>query len=90
MRRIFIFVLIAMMICPILSVGSSAEAWDGVTQSSSLKGEGTAESPLLIESAADLACLARTVNKGMSYEGKYITQTADIDLGGKEWTPIGY
>ena len=89
MKRIFILMLIAVMICPMLSVGTSAEAWDGKEISTSLKGDGTAQSPILIESAADLACLAVTVNNGTTYEGKYITQTADIDLGGKEWTPIG-
>lgn len=82
--------LIAVILCPTLVIGTSAEAWDGKTVSTSLKGTGSAEDPILIESAADLAYLSNQVNKGTSYEGKYITQTADIDLGGKEWTPIGH
>ena len=29
------------------------------------------------------------MNEGNSYEGKYFKLTRDIDLAGKEWTPIG-
>ena len=60
------------------------------TASASLKGDGTQDSPYLVETAEDLAFLAKSVNEGNTYEGKYIVQTADIDLGGKEWTPIGH
>lgn len=43
----------------------------------------------VIASAADLAQLAANVNDGMTYENKYFKQIVDIDLDGKEWTPIG-
>ena len=89
MKKLIALILIAIMIIPAFIVGAYADAWDGKTVSSSLKGEGTAESPFLVETAADLAYLASSVNSGRTYEGKYIVQTADIDLGGKEWTPIG-
>ncbi|WP_209345845.1 hypothetical protein, partial [Flavonifractor sp. AGMB03687] len=39
--------------------------------------------------AVDLAGLAKLVNEGNSFSGKTIKLGADIDLGGKEWTPIG-
>ena len=89
MKKFITFALIAAMMLTMIVVGTSAAAWDGTTASASLKGEGTEASPYLVESAADLAFLAQSVNAGTSYEGKYITQTADIDLGNKEWTPIG-
>lgn len=43
----------------------------------------------VIASAADLAQLAANVNDGMMYRNKYFKQTVNIDLDGKEWTPIG-
>ena len=89
MKKIITLALIAAMMLTMIVVGTSAAAWDGTSVSASLKGEGTEASPYLVESAADLAFLAQSVNAGTNYEGKYLTQTADIDLGGKEWTPIG-
>lgn len=52
-------------------------------------GEGTAEKPYLINTAEDLKSLAKIVNTGRNFAGKYIQQTADIDLKNEEWTPIG-
>ena len=89
MKKFLTFVLLAAMMLSLVVVSTSAAAWDGTTVSESLKGEGTAEKPYLIETGADLAFLAKTVNEGEAYIGKYFTQTADIDLGNKEWTPIG-
>ena len=89
MKKIITFVLIAAMMLTMLVANVSAAAWDGTSVSASLKGEGTVASPYLVESAADLAFLAKSVNEGTTYEGKYITQTADIDLGGKAWKAIG-
>ena len=42
-----------------------------------------------ITTAAELAGLAELVNGGNDFSGKTITLGADIDLAGKEWTPIG-
>ena len=42
-----------------------------------------------ITTAEQLAGLAELVNEGKSFSGKTITLGADIDLAGKEWTPIG-
>ncbi len=52
-------------------------------------GSGSEEDPYLISTLADLKLLRDTVNAGEPYEGKYFVQTADIDLGGENWTPIG-
>ena len=56
---------------------------------SNIKGDGTEESPYLIENAADLISFRDSVNNGNNYLNKYILQTTDIDLSGEEWIPIG-
>ena len=44
----------------------------------------------LISNADELVYFAKTVNvDGETYEGKTVKLTADIDLAGKEWAPIG-
>lgn len=42
-----------------------------------------------IDTAEELAGLAELVNGGNDFSKKTITLGADIDLAGKEWTPIG-
>lgn len=42
-----------------------------------------------ISTADDLLQLAQEVNAGTSHAGDIIRLTADIDLSGREWTPIG-
>ena len=66
-------------------------AWDGTSVASSFwDGDGSKEKPYTIATAAHLKYLAKTVNEGNSYAGKYFKLCADIDLGGYEWEPIGY
>ena len=88
MKKIITLALLAAMMLTMIVVGTSAAAWDGTT-STAFTGEGTEASPYLIASAENLKSLQEQVAAGNNYEGKYFTQTADIDLGGKEWTPIG-
>ena len=60
--------------------------------SGSFSGEGTEEEPYLISSAADLAAISATVNEKRFehyWEDTYFRQTADIDLSGYLWHPIG-
>ena len=54
-------------------------------------GSGTESDPYLISSAGGLRYLAQVVNSEdtAKYHDKYFALTADIDLGGAEWTPIG-
>jgi len=53
-------------------------------------GKGTAENPYEIRNVNDLKLLAKKVNGGERYEGKYFKQTANIDLENEpNWTPIG-
>ena len=57
----------------------SADEWDGI-------GYRTYE----ISTAEELAGLAKLVNEGTeNFESQIIRLTADIDLAGKDWTPIG-
>lgn len=68
-------------------------------------GSGTQDDPWLISTAADLKVLADYINSGKAadcdadadvcggignFHGYYFKQTADIDLQGVEWDPIGY
>ena len=67
-------------------------------------GSGTQDDPWLISTAADLKALADYINSGKAidcdidgcgedignFHGYYFKQTADIDLQGAAWNPIGY
>lgn len=70
--------------------GKTVDTWDGTTIADKFAaGDGTQGNPFQIETAAQLAHFAKTVNEGEAYLHKYIVLTADIDLANKEWTPIG-
>lgn len=67
------------------------------TATFNLQGSGTAASPYLITNADDLKAMRDAVNKAgnvansnvSNYSTAHYMLTADIDLGGEEWTPIG-
>ena len=69
--------------------------WDGTEIATAYAGgSGTSEDPYQIATAAQLAFLAQEANKeGSEYQWvdtrKYFKLTADINLKGHEWTPIG-
>lgn len=65
---------------------TESSAWDGEAKDAP-SGEGTAESPYLIEDGAQLAWFADKVNGASS--SYYAELVNDIDLGEKSWTPIG-
>lgn len=52
-------------------------------------GDGSKTNPYEIAKAEQLAKLARDVNNGNTFRGKYFKLTADIDLSGGIWMPIG-
>ncbi len=60
----------------------------GICASAAMTGSGTKSAPYKITSEADLAELAKKVNAGESYSGKYFTLTANISLS-DDHTPIG-
>ena len=66
---------------------SEVDVWDGTSVSTSLAGTGTAEDPFLIQSAADLAYVAKVVNDAAAstanFKGQYFKMTKSIDLNGK-------
>lgn len=61
--------------------------WDGETVDTAWYSE-EADAFTLATSEA-LAGLSQLVGEGTSFAGKTIRLSRDIDLGGKEWTPIG-
>lgn len=66
----------------------TVDTWDG-TAVAFTKGSGTEDDPWRIENAEQLAYLAQQVNQGTDYERKHFLLVSDLDLSGKEWTPIG-
>ncbi|MBO6216516.1 MAG: hypothetical protein J6N73_02560, partial [Prevotella sp.] len=54
-----------------------------------LSGKGTREEPFLITGKADLELVASFCNGGLRSNGIYFLQTADIDLNGANWKPVG-
>ena len=88
MKRLYIMM---MLLLTGIIVEAQTSVWDG-SRAVWTRGNGTASSPYLIESAQNLAFLAYMVNKGFDTEGLYFRLTTDIDLNGSEdqkWVPIG-
>ena len=70
--------------------GETVDTWDGKTIAGGFAaGEGTQDNPFQIETAAQLAFFAKSVNAGNWYDGEYIILKNNINLNDKEWTPIG-
>lgn len=81
------------------------EVWNGKIAEECFKnGAGTNASPYLIEDGKELACFAKSVNEGNTYENEYVSLSNDIILNEnvivndnlnenytdfKEWTPAG-
>lgn len=64
--------------------------WDGTVADAFGGGTGTEADPYLITNARELALIAKNVNNVTTdYAGIYFKQTADINLDGAEWQPIG-
>ena len=85
---------LVLMIVPVSTFAAEKPSFGG--------GTGTQEDPWLITSQGDLIALAEFLNSGKAEEfdadnngigncyGYYFKQTADIDLAGVSWEPIGY
>lgn len=68
--------------------------WDGSVAEAYAGGTGVASDPYQIANGAQLALMAAHMNSSDSatvekYKKAYYVLTADIDLGNREWTPIG-
>lgn len=74
----------------IVNNGYPVFSWEVTTYE--FKGDGTSSSPYQIGTAQDLQYLSVFVNDpylNVKYEKAYYIQTADIDMSGISWTPIG-
>ena len=89
--RLFGITLSFIMLISLLPVTALAgeTAWNGTTVNTRWYDDNTSAAEFTISDSADLAGLAKLVNEGNNFSGKTIKLGADIDLGGKEWTPIG-
>lgn len=71
-------------------------SWGTLVSEGFSEGDGTQDAPYVIRRGEELAFLAKSVNEGENYQGKYIKLVADIDLKGVRdseeimiWVPIG-
>ena len=55
-----------------------------------IRGDGSASNPFRISTEKQLRGFAAIVNDGNDMEGKHVLLTADIDLEGRQWIPIGW
>lgn len=83
---LLLFITAALFIIPQKTAG--AETWFESAEKFAV-GDGSQGAPYQISNAGELANLAKMVNGGETDENTYFELTADINLGGKEWTPIG-
>ncbi len=97
-KTILALVLSLCMVAACLPVVASAEdapqgRWTDYAADSFAGGSGTKEDPYQIATAAQLALLAKDVKGGnpdTNHSKEYFILTANIDLSGRVWTPIGY
>ena len=97
-RGIFAWILtlcMALILLPAAALATDgADTWDGSADTSWYTEPNTTDT-YIITTAAQLAGLAKLVNEGpengspVNFSGKTVKLGADIDLAGKEWTPIG-
>ena len=83
---------LAASLVPVSVFADGTEVWDGSVAESFAGGKGTKDDPYQIATGSQLAYFAERVNAeeyGEKYAGTYFELTEDIDLGGKEWTPVG-
>ena len=77
-------------------------AWDGTVAKKFARGTGEVDDPYIIENASQLAYFAAVVNgkvesenlptglTDITFAGKYVSIVNSINLGNREFTPIGY
>ena len=83
---------LAASLVPVSVFADGTEVWDGSVAESFAGGKGTKDDPYQIATGSQLAYFAKKVNAeeyGEKYADTYFELTEDIDLGGKEWTPVG-
>ena len=84
---------LAASLVPVSVFADGTEVWDGSVAKSFAGGKGTKDDPYQIATGSQLAYLGESMKSGAygeKFQDTYFELTEDIDLGGKEWTPIGY
>lgn len=76
----------------IVDAHAVTETWANYASAAFANGDGSAGTPYEITTAEQLAYLAKQVNSGTTYLGKYFVLTTDIDISSiaRTWEPIGY
>ncbi len=70
--------------------GFDHSVWDGKNNRKIASGNGTQANPYKISDGYELAYMRMQINNDIGeYAGAYYELTADINLGGNEWSPIG-
>lgn len=72
-----------------VSARAETDVWNGTIAGGFAVGTGTENDPYQINTAAELAYFAKSVNDGKWYDGEYIILKNNINLNNQEWTPIG-
>ena len=72
-----------------VSARAGTDVWNGTIASGFAVGTGMENDPYQINTAAELAYFAKSVNDGKWYDGEYIILKNNINLNNQEWTPIG-
>lgn len=60
-------------------------AWDGTVAECFSSGEGTAESPYIIENESEFAYFGSLLSQGIDFAGTYFELNNDIDISGQSW-----
>lgn len=81
------FLLTTMVMLLGLVLNAQVSVWDGTVEPWDTIHAGTANDPILIENAAQLAYMSQLLY--CSQEPKYYQLTTDIDLDNRHWNPIG-
>lgn len=102
MKKRVVYMLLCFMLCmasiPAAAFADSetpavpATEWSGYAATAFAGGSGTEADPYQIETAEQLAKLAKDVNSGVvgqTHSGEYFKLTEDIDLSAHRWIPIG-
>ena len=63
--------------------------YTAVEAAPTLSGSGTEADPFVIGSLEDLKVFRDMVNAGTTFDNQFVVLTADVDLGGESWEPIG-
>ncbi|MFR9500773.1 MAG: GLUG motif-containing protein [Rikenellaceae bacterium] len=77
-------------ICDMSGVDMVSENWTDFAAESYAAGDGSADNPYQIATAEQFALLANRVDQMHDDKACSFVLTADINLGGKYWNPIGY